>query len=785
MIPFLPNVMARAAVVCAVCGLSMLAATCLGADSVAAGAPPTAHPASERSLLGVHPRSRRAITTVVPRPQEPRVLPPIRESTEQDRLDRLAKPYDSRVVAEQDDAPCDVQGFGERTGAALSELIRDTAYGCLNELFSDAPLSLRSRAFRRQNMVDVSASTVALMDAYEGKNTDHLYSKHFLFLRIGFYNQYGDPDHFDWSDDRSALVDVVNESVSAFLLNEHFFDYTDTHCETAWEVFSMVDGSAWRTHWTAHLPRLKAWLRMLERHHIEELISDELWDEGYEVVAATNVIFHILFRASDDDAFLRSVSSDFELIQILREFALQDYMVGTEAELVIDSAGNILSHFLDEEALEIYDEVVSAIGAILDHYDPFGEGAGIWISTAGAVFYEEKCALFDICGVDAELEEHILTSDHLCESVDVRIVGQSLTEGQLNDACGLMRDAGDRFHQLLDTGRMPVPDDYNERLEVIVYQSSYSYETYSGLFYGNETDNGGIYYEGDPADPNNVARFFAYMEGDEDERYIRNLEHEYTHYLDLRFNIHGDFSLEYDTLWWIEGIAEYIQKRNDYPRAIELAKGPRPYSFDELFKNTYDHGVDRVYRWGYLAVRFIIERHPGDVGLLLGYLRSGCFDEFERYQQNEIASSYDAEWREWLGTVEAASDFPTDRGVRRRQVVCGVTSEIDLATLRLADIFPVGASSRFDLRQHFRDLLPDGGEFTVSSSNPQVATGSLDGGLLTVATFAPGEAVIRITLGHQGRSVTGVVRVTVTAECPPSLCRPWNRGWRQWLRAES
>ena len=711
------------------------------------------------------------------------MLPPIRESTEQDRLDRLAKPFVSRAIAEQHhDALCDVEGFGEKTGSALSELIRDTAYGCMNELFYDAPLSLRSKVFRRQNMVDVSKSTVAHMKAYEGKNTDHLYSKHYLFLRMGFYNQYEDPDHFDWSDDRSALVDVVNESVSAFVLNEHFFDYTDTHSETAWEVFSMLDDLGWRTHWITHLPRLKAWLRMLERRHIEELISDELWDEGYGVVAATNVIFHILFRASDDAGFLRSVSSDFDLVQVLREFALQDYMVGTEAELVIDSAGNILSHFLDEEALEIYDEVVSAIGEILDHYDPFGDGAGIWISTAAAVFYEEKCALFDICGLEAELEEHILTSDHLCESVDVRIIGQSLTDGQLNDACRLMRDTGDRFHRLLNTRRIPVPDDYNERLEVIVYQSSYSYETYSGLFYGNDTDNGGIYYEGDPADPNNVARFFAYMEGDDNERYIRNLEHEYTHYLDLRFNIHGDFSLEYDTLWWIEGIAEYISKQNDYSSAIELAKGSGLYSFDELFKNTYDSGEDRVYRWGYLAVRFIIERHPGDVGWLLGYLRSGCFDEFERYLQNTIGTSYNAEWRDWLGSVRRKSDFATDRGVPRRPVACGVNRDVDLATLQSVDIFPPGESSTFDVSPYFRGLLPGDGEFMVSSSNPQVATARIVGGILTITTLSPGEAVIRITLGYQDRSVSGMVRVTVTEECPLWLCRPWNMGWRQWIR---
>ena len=85
----------------------------------------------------------------------------------------------------------------------------------------------------------------------------------------------------------------------------------------------------------------------------------------------------------------------------------------------------------------------------------------------------------------------------------------------------------------------------------------------------------------------------------------------------------------------------------------------------------------------------------------------------------------------------------------------------------------------------FATCCPAAGEFMVSSSNPQVATASLDGGALTINTLSPGEAVIRITLGYEERSVTGTVRVTVTAECPLWLCRPWNAGWRQWVRAEN
>ena len=94
-----------------------------------------------------------------------------------------------------------------------------------------------------------------------------------------------------------------------------------------------------------------------------------------------------------------------------------------------------------------------------------------------------------------------------------------------------------------------------------------------------------------------------------------NLNHEYVHYLDGRFNTYGDFRdfNAHDSVWWGEGIAEYIAKKNFDDDAIAEAR-KNTYKLSELFRTNYnDHDSTRIYKWGYLAVRFMFEEQAGYV----------------------------------------------------------------------------------------------------------------------------------------------------------------------------
>ncbi len=93
----------------------------------------------------------------------------------------------------------------------------------------------------------------------------------------------------------------------------------------------------------------------------------------------------------------------------------------------------------------------------------------------------------------------------------------------------------------METNEKPVADDHNDQLELVVFASGEDYRKYSNLFFGNDVDNGSIYSEGDPSDPDNTARSIVYVATWLPERPIWNLEHDHVHYLDGRYNLHGDF----------------------------------------------------------------------------------------------------------------------------------------------------------------------------------------------------------------------------------------------------
>ena len=97
-----------------------------------------------------------------------------------------------------DHVECDIEGFATKSGQALSDHVRAMTYDCINALFDDAPPELRAAALSMRNMIDLAQATVGIMEVYQGVNAEHLYSKHYLFLHIGYYNYFYHTDAMDW-----------------------------------------------------------------------------------------------------------------------------------------------------------------------------------------------------------------------------------------------------------------------------------------------------------------------------------------------------------------------------------------------------------------------------------------------------------------------------------------------------------------------------------------------------------------------------------------------------------
>jgi len=260
--------------------------------------------------------------------------------------------------------------------------------------------------------------------------------------------------------------------------------------------------------------------------------------------------------------------------------------------------------------------------------------------------------------------EQVLSQVHQCNDAIV-IRSQALTTAQIDSACLMLVEQEKYFHKTFNTKGKPVADDNNHAMRANVYSHRDEFVKYATAHFTMPTNNGGMYLEGYPDKPNNQAEFVAYERNDQ----IWNLKHEYVHYLDGRFNKYGDYcnglhddhagpefcpdpNLAYPHIvWWAEGIAEYIAHGQNNSKAIEIAK-QNDFTLSELFNTSSNEntGGNRVYRWGYLAVRFMMENHRNDVEDMLARVRTG---DWQGYQQlvKGWGTRFDNEFATWLQTL--------------------------------------------------------------------------------------------------------------------------------------
>lgn len=83
----------------------------------------------------------------------------------------------------------------------------------------------------------------------------------------------------------------------------------------------------------------------------------------------------------------------------------------------------------------------------------------------------------------------------------------------------------------------------------------------------------------------------------------------------------------------------------------EAGKGT--YALSTLFGTDYSHDTTRVYRWGYLAVRYMLEKHPADMDKVLGHYRTGQWAAARTYLTSTIGTRYDSDFRSWLAGCAA------------------------------------------------------------------------------------------------------------------------------------
>ncbi|MFB8241876.1 collagenase [Kitasatospora purpeofusca] len=545
-----------------------------------------------------------------------------------------------KALAEQ---PCNIPDFTGRTGGALVQAVKAADLGCINSLFNLVGTDARG-AFREAQMVSVADALRDNAAAYPGDNSTST-GQLVLFLRAGYFVQWYHAT--DVGTYGTALQSSIRGALDSFFNSAHSRDVTSANAGTLGEAITLIDSAQENVR---YLPVVK---RLLGAY-------DAATHNPTNMGNALNSVFTVLWRGHQTTGFVDAVAADPSVLDALYSFASANgALLGGDYTFLVYNATRELGRFVQYPALQ--PKVRPLLKGLVDRSSPSGNTAYQWAAVAemSDAYDKGNCSYYGTCDAAARLKSAVLTVNHTC-SPSIRILAQALDSTQLATACTSLTGQDAYFHGVAkDNG--PVADDRNTTIEVVVFHSSFDYGVFAASIYGINTDNGGMYLEGKPNEAGNQPRFLAYeAEWARPDFQVWNLNHEYTHYLDGRFDMYGDFDagVTTPTIWWIEGFAEYVSysyRKVNYDAAISAA-GLHTYKLSTLFDTTYENtNSERTYRWGYLAVRYMLEQHRADVDAVLAKYRAGDWNGARTVLKTTIGTRYDADFDAWLTRCAAGS----------------------------------------------------------------------------------------------------------------------------------
>lgn len=536
-------------------------------------------------------------------------------------------------------------------GAALADYLAAIPdVDCTYPLFS-LNAAQAAKAYSAANMNAVAARFAREASTYNASN--RALANLALYLRAGYYLGSGGTI----ATPPAALTASLRAPIKSLVEGTVLYKTNPLAGSTASEVIKLITNTQDEAYF---LPSMKQLVVRFTNSPSNPNAVDAI--KQSDAAGGLTSALTVLFYAHGRPDALPLLQSDTSYPVALNNFVVKNKtaLLGTPTAYMLNDAANEAFRFMQHAAQKA--TVKPMVQATLASSSMTGADSALWLAAASAVKYYDNanCGQYGTCGYEQKLADTVLKVSYTC-SPTLRIRAQEMTTAQLQSSCAILQKEEGYFHDMLQTKRVPVANDKNTSLELVVFDDYANYGKYASVIYDIDTNNGGMYLEGNPESSTNQARFIAH-----EASWLRpnfsvwNLEHEYVHYLDGRFNMYGDFgdAISKPTVWWIEGIGEYLSLRNNNQASIDKAR-TGTYKLSEIFGNTYSMGdyTDRAYRWGYMATRFMVEKHRSDVDAVLGKFRVGDYDGYQNYMAY-IGTRYDAEFASWVKTATTAGEPP-------------------------------------------------------------------------------------------------------------------------------
>lgn len=524
--------------------------------------------------------------------------------------------------------------------STINSQVANGTYDCMRTWFSPSKNQVE-QLFTTQVLQQINQSLLQVINQYQGQEVqaEHIY---YLgeFIKAAYKNR-----HDTFSRELEPFPDSISIEISStikkFLMSPFSLTKGQMQQEALGSMLIVIDS-------TRQLS-----VTAPEVFSILDSFTQDL-SESYYYRKAINNIFISMAGHSQNKSFYGVVESNPVYINKLQSFILNNsWAIGTDSEALLGNAARELSRLVKTHDVITKKNVIDTLQILLQDYPLGGKSDRVWVGIAEMVnaYAPEYNLQLGLDNSKDRLKQIVMPFSYDCLG-PAQIIAQEMTDEQAHKSCQILNKIETDFHIVAATGFQPVADDYSENVDVIAFKTKDDYSTYSSFLFGNSTNNGGQFLERDPSKHGNTPRFVAYQNGWGDEFSILNLEHEYVHYLDSRFNQYGDFRTtmkEGSIVWWLEGFAEYMHYKDNYYAALSLGKH-NTYSLLDVFTTSYNDDTNRIYRWGYLAVRFMLEEHPTEATQLMNLARLGQYKDWVTLL-NQLGPLYDDEFQSWLDIV--------------------------------------------------------------------------------------------------------------------------------------
>ncbi|WP_042438632.1 collagenase [Streptacidiphilus albus] len=576
-------------------------------------------------------------------------LPPQRPTASQTTTSPAKPAGRTRATNSATTQACTPAAFSALTGPALASYVENSTSDCINSLFTVTGSDAQA-LFNESQMVTVAQAYQGLASSYTGDDSTGI-GQLIQYLEAGYYVQYYDTTDVG-SYDATLSTDVEN-ALNTFFADPRTADVSTGNGEVLGYAVILSDSANLQSDY------LSVYQRLLSAY-------TSSWDAVGGMDGVIYDVYTPLWRGAFNPAFVTALTADPSVINALDAFALDHTgLLGGGNTFMDADAGNDLAAYVRIPALQA--QVRPLMLGLLQASSISGPTAALWMSVAQQAngYDAADCSYYGVCNLVAQATAAALPITHACNS-ETNILAQSLSPSELNVACTELAGQDAYFQNVVkDSG--PIPGQYNDTDNIVVFASSLDYEIYGPVIYGITTDNGGITIYNTPATPGNQDYSILYQDSGADGYTddIWNLNYEYTHFLDARYDTMGTWAdMEVDpNIWWIEGISGYISAgyRGVTDTDAVTDAGEHTYALSTLWQTTYaNSNDDRVFPWSYLAVRYMVEEHPADLQAILNDYRVGNYTAGYDYYTDTIGTRYDADFNTWLDNIASgAQGSPT------------------------------------------------------------------------------------------------------------------------------